>query len=108
MTNKTLGDLIEWLRSQDASRVVPYAFGSPHSDRGSYRDLAFAPEESSTIGAMLAHAEAAVGRTFEGYKGGSFTMGDWSNVKIGDWGICGENITDAHFILGGEGEKGDG
>jgi hypothetical protein len=92
-----LFELIKWLEAQDSNIVVKDGFGEPHSDRGSYDDLAFDPVEETTIGEMLAHAQSAHGSTFEGYKGGDFKMGDWTTVKIGLWGHCGEEITTTHL-----------
>lgn len=90
--NLTLGELIEELEKVDPDHVCSVGFGEPHSDRGDYADLAFSPARNVTVGSMLAHARSALGATFEGYKGGDFTMGEWTDVLIGEWGDCGENI----------------
>lgn len=97
MANLMLGELIEWLGQQDASQRVVDGFGSPHSDRGSYCDLAFEPEPVTTFGAMLEHAKSALGQTFSGYKGGDYKMTEYTDVKIGHWGECGESITRTHL-----------
>lgn len=94
-----LKNLIEWLRQQDKNAVVTDGFGSPHSDRGSYIDLAFNPVEKTTFGEMLKHAEKAVGATFEGWKGGKYTMDEYTDCHIGEYGECGEEITTAHLKL---------
>lgn len=88
-----LGELIKWLEGQPSDAEVMDGFGSPHSDRGSYEDLAFEPVGTTTIGEMLTHARSAMGKTFSGYKGGDFTMNEYTTVKIGHWGSCGEEIT---------------
>lgn len=93
----TLGNLIEWLEQQDQNLVVKDGFGSPHSDRGDYSELAFAPVETATIADMLAHAKSAVGNTYTGWKGGNYEMGEYTNVYIGEYGDCGEPITTMHF-----------
>lgn len=101
----TLGTLIKWLEQQDQNLVVKDGFSTPHSDRGSYDDLAFKPERKSRISNMLKHAKSALGATFEGYKGGDFTMNEHTSVYIGKWGSCGEEITSTHFkywLLTGE------
>lgn len=85
-------ELIEWLEKQDRNAVVPNGFSSPHSDRGYYHNLAFTPQSESRIQDMLAHAKGALGRTFEGYKGGQYTMGEHTEVFIGEYGECGEEI----------------
>lgn len=97
MNNTTLGMLIEWLESQDGEMVVKDGFSSPHSDRGSYDELAFTPEPEAKIADMLAHARSALGGTFEGWKGGEFTMNEHTPVYIGEFGDCGEPITPTHF-----------
>ena len=67
--NMTLRDLINWLKNQDPDLIVKDGFSTPHSDRGSYEELAFTPEQQARIGDMLEHAESALGNTFEGWKG---------------------------------------
>jgi len=93
----TLGKLIEWLQQQDPELVVKDGFSTPHSDRGSYDELAFTPESKAKIEDMLRHAKSALGNTFEGWKGGWFTMDEHTSVYIGEYGECGEEITSIHF-----------
>lgn len=97
MANKTLGELITWLEQQDPEMSVRHGFSTPHSDRGSYCDLAFHPEETTSIDQMLENARSALGATFTGWKGGEYKMGEYTDVLIGEYGNCGENITDTHF-----------
>ena len=84
-----LGDLIRRLEAApDQSAVVRWGFGNPHSSRGDYSELAFDPAENVTVASMLAHAKASLGATFEGWKGGDFTMHEYSACwieKRGDW-----------------------
>jgi len=95
--NTTLGDLIDWLETQDQEMVVRHGFGMPHSDRGFYEELAFDPVDYATIRDMLRFAKMADGETFEGWKGGMFKMGRNTSVYIGAYGRCGEPITPTHF-----------
>ena len=95
--NMTLGKLIEWLEQQDPELLVKDGFSTPHSDRGSYDELAFTPEPEAKIGDMLKHAKSALGETFTGWKGGEFEMGEYTSVYIGHYGECGEEITSIHF-----------
>ena len=97
VTNMTLGKLIEWLSKQDPNLIVADGFGKPHSDRGDYSELAFDPAPQATLGEMLRHAKSALERTFTGWKGGEFTMHEWTPVLIGEHGDCGEAITEIHF-----------
>lgn len=94
-----LAELIAWLEQQDKEAVVKDGFGSPHTDRGDYHDLAFDPAETTTFGEMLEKARISVGATFMGWKGGDFTMSGYSTVKIGEFGVTGEHITSAHLKL---------
>lgn len=97
MNHTTLGILIDWLELQDQNLIVDDGFGSPHSDRGSYDELAFDPLPRAKITDMLAHAKSAVGATFTGWKGGKYTMDRHTPVYIGEHGDCGDAITPIHF-----------
>ena len=97
MGNMRLGRLIQWLENQDPELVVKDGFGSPHSDRGSYDELAFDPVPEAKIGDMLRCAKSALGATFEGWKGGEYTMNEYTPVYIGEFGECGDEITPIHF-----------
>jgi len=106
--NMNLGELIEWLENQNQNLVVKDGFSTPHSDRGCYEELAFHPESESKISDMLKNAKSAVGKTFEGWKGGHFEMNETTSVYIGIYGQCGEEITKIHFkywLLTGREEK---
>lgn len=82
----TLRQLIDYLEQLNPDYVCPMGFSSPHSYRGSYYELAFEPCANMRIGDMLALAKSCVGKTFEGYKGGDFTMHDYSIVYIANYG----------------------
>lgn len=87
-----LNDLIEFLEERDPGTPVPLGFDNPHSYRGYYDELAFEPKENTTIGDMLACAKQAVGSTYGGYKGGEFTMDEYSPVWLAKRGRTGESI----------------
>lgn len=87
-----LKDIIEELEKWDRDLMVRPGFGAPHSDRGDYSELAFDPTEQATVGEMLDHARSALGRTFEGWKGGEYIMNEWTPCHIGAYGTCGESI----------------
>src|SRR5690606_41383495 len=42
---------------------------------------------------MLGHARDALGATFEGYKGGLYTMREDTDCWVASWGACGEELT---------------
>jgi len=89
----TLKELIERLEAADYDMVVPKGFNNPHSYRGYYDELAFEPAENITVGEMLACAIEANGSTYTGWKGGEFTMGDYTNVHIAHMGECGDEVS---------------
>jgi hypothetical protein len=89
----TLGELINALEDHDPAKIVPTGFNSPHSYRGCYEDLAFEPAANATVGDMLADARAALGTTYEGWKGGQFTMRDYTDCWLSQKGdASGESI----------------
>lgn len=87
----TLQELIAYLEDTSADSVATPGFGAPDSYRGYYDQLAFEPSPSSTAGEMLVHARNALGKTFEGYKGGRYTMRERTTVNIAEWGCCGDD-----------------
>lgn len=78
----TLGEVIERLKRENPSRLLPVGFAAPHSYRGDYSDLAFELRHNITVGEMLAAAESAVGATFEGWKGGDYEMRDYTDCWL--------------------------
>lgn len=88
-----LGELISALEQHDRDRVVPIGFARPHSHRGSYEQLAFEVRENVTIGSMLDAAREALGSTYEGYKGGDYTMYEYSEVYLAQYGSPGEELS---------------
>lgn len=81
-----LKDLIDWLEEQNPNLTVTHGFGEPDSYRGYYQDVAFEPKENVTFGEMLGYARSALGKTFTGYKGGEFTMHDFTDCWIAQYG----------------------
>jgi len=77
----SLGELITRLREEpDPSRRLSMGFRNPHSYRGFYEQLAFEVAENVTVGEMLTIAEPALGATYQGWKGGDYTMRDYTDV----------------------------
>jgi hypothetical protein len=64
----SLGDLIARLCTDNPDKRVRVGFGKPDSYRGDYRQAAFEPAESVSVGDMLAAAESALGATFQSGK----------------------------------------
>lgn len=95
-----LKTIISLLEKFPESQYVEQGFGNPHSWRGSYDELSFEPVDNTTVGEMLQAAKSAVGETYQGWKGGDYTMtldtevnidyiGSWSDGKhehlLYDW-----------------------
>lgn len=87
-----LGDLIEVLQAEDPAKVCPDGFATPHSWRGDYYELAFDPAQNVTVASMLAHARSAVGATYEGWKGGDYTMDLDSDCYLAEPRDLGETL----------------
>jgi hypothetical protein len=87
-----LGELIKFLETLNQDAVISYGFGEPMSYRGYYENLAFNPEKNVTVKSMLDHAKSALGATLEGYKGGGFTMTEWTDCHIAEYGHSGGDM----------------
>lgn len=89
----TLAELIESLSKYPPETVVPIGFSEPHSYRGHYTEVAFVIKNNTTVGDMLYAARSAMGTTYEGWKGGSFTMNEYSHCYlVENEGKIGEEI----------------
>lgn len=88
----TLDELITALETEDPDLVLPPGFGNPDSYRGYYEQLAFKPIANVTVGQMLADARRAHGSTYEGWKGGEYTMNGYTDCWIAERGHLGEEI----------------
>ncbi|MBF0850473.1 hypothetical protein HKD27_05980 [Gluconobacter sp. R75690] len=91
----TLIELIDFLEKQDQSKVIASGWGegSAHSYRGYYSDLAFEARSNVTIADMLAEAKSALGKEFEGYKGGEYVMGRHTDCYLAEYGSCGDELS---------------
>jgi hypothetical protein len=89
----TLLELIHKLETLNPSAKVR-GFGTPHSYRGYYSDLAFDPSEASekTAHELAVEVRNCLGQTYEGYKGGDFYMGKTTPLWIAMYGMCGDKL----------------
>lgn len=69
-------------------KELTWSIENPHSYRGYYEDLAFEPTPVavSTVADVLTMVTSALGATFEGYKGGDFTMSDDTPLWVSCYG----------------------
>lgn len=102
----TLGGLVGALAAADPAMRVVYDMpgarhpSAPVSYRGYYSDLSFPPSHDPiTVTDLLVNARDALGATFEGYKGGDFTMTAETPLWAADYDIAsGVAIMGAHVI----------
>jgi hypothetical protein len=92
-TQLTLGKFIDLLRTLPQDRTIA-GIGSPDSYRGYYDDLAFRPtSEVRTVADVLNMLLVeCMGRTFCGYKGGDYLMGEHTPLWIAEYGDCGDKL----------------
>ncbi len=90
--NATLGEIIAHLEKLPRDRILERGFRRPHSYRGYYEDLAFEPIQFIGVGFMLDEARSALGKTFEGYKGGQYKMHEGTDCWLAEWGCTGVPI----------------
>lgn len=95
-TQMTLGQLIGALEKMPGGAVVANIHGA-HSYRGYYDDLAFKRSEGTRHASdLLAECKSAMGKAFEGYKGGRYVMGELTPVWIASYGCCGVKLIALH------------
>lgn len=99
---KTLGEVILLLKAQPKSNTIKLDFtdsNPSHLDsyRGYYTDLSLdydSDEKSKTVKELLKIFEDADGLTYEGYKGGDYTMNRKTLVWVAPYGSCGRMLID--------------
>ena len=91
-TQMTLGKEIAALEKMPSDSAV-INLRRPHSYRGYYCDLAF-ENDSGTCQAweLLAECKSAIGKVFEGYKGGNYIMKESTPVWIAEYGCSGVKL----------------
>ena len=102
-----LGALIEKLSKAPSYYLVVFGDGSfplsVHSYRGYYSDLAFdCSDREITVADFLKIATDALGKTFQGYKGGDFVMSESTPLWASEWGVSSGLAIVAAEIVGGK------
>ena len=91
-TQMTLGALLKALGDRHGLDLVD-GFKNPHCYRGHYEDVAFEPAgEAMNVCDLIAICKSAIGKTFEGWKGGSFEMDETTPVWIAERGESGRKL----------------
>ncbi len=88
-----LEQLIDYLKKQNPEKRLVMGLGKPDSYRGYYDQLAFPLQPNVTVGEMIASAELAIGTTYQGYKGGDFTMDKDTYVHVAGYGSTGSELS---------------
>ena len=93
LSQMTLGKLISILSGLPKETKIE-KLCSPHSYRGYYSDLSFKKESGEqSVGELLSILQnECIDKTFEGYKGGDFTMDEHTPLWIADYGCTGLKI----------------
>lgn len=94
MSQIDLGTLIQMLEKAYPDAVLPYGFTNPHSSRAYYHCVAFEPAYNVTVRDTLDTARSAVGATYQGYKGGDYTMDLGSYVYLAEEGTVGDELSE--------------
>ena len=99
----TLGEIIKRLAPVAESHpdaVIRHAFDpdTAHSWRGDYFKLSFDPAENVRLADMVAALFDAIGETYDGYKGGEYTMHETTAVYMDEWGTCSGNAIGSHLV----------
>ncbi len=95
MYHVKLGELVtilEGLVDTTHDDLNHFSFHYPHSYRGYYDRLAFEPSSGESWESMLSDAKDALGRTYQGWKGGDFTMTENTLCYIAMEGSTGEQL----------------
>jgi hypothetical protein len=91
-TQMTLGKMIEALEAFPTGATVQ-GLKDLDSYRGYYSDLAFELGDEPVLASdLLATCKAAMGRVFQGYKGGDYMMGALTPLWIANYGCCGQKL----------------
>ncbi len=94
-TQLTLGELIAALEAMPDGAVV--SLKDAHSYRGYYCDLAFEPSDGMRPAVdLLAECKSAMGKVFEGYKGGDYVMGETTPIWLAEYGCTGLKLMAVH------------
>jgi len=106
----TLGQAIARLEDAPADAPVLWEDGKSPGDadsyRGYYADLAINDaQETTTVGQLLKTLQASLGKTFEGYKGGDYTMGEDAPLWRSEYGrssgiaVMGMTVLDDRVVM---------
>lgn len=92
----TLGAFMSALSTRPPEQEVSFEFASlTPTDLGSYRGyydhlaLGYSEDGSCTVAKLLDECRGAIGKVYEGYKGGDFRMHAGTPLWVANYGRCG-------------------
>jgi hypothetical protein len=95
----SLGEFLDVLERQPEADLVLFDFGGMvptrvNSYRGYYEDLAigFGDVDTPKVAEVLKELRSAIGKTFEGYKGGNYRMGRNSRLWVANYGRTSDTV----------------
>lgn len=110
-----LGEFILLLETAPKDAAVIFDTGEfpgrLRSWRGRYAELAlsFDGDGTATVGDLLAEAVAAIGETFQGYKGGDYVMGRGTPLWLANYGDTSHDYdSNCYRMLTGVRKEADG
>lgn len=87
----SLGSLINMLEKAEQDKFVSFSLEKLHSFRGEPEELAIELGNGCKVSEMLDELTLAVGKSFEGYKGGDYRMSRKTPVHFAYHGDCEEH-----------------
>ena len=95
----TLGEIIAALKQEPQDKILSIGFGRPHSYRGRYHDLAFEVRFRVSVAEVLDACQGAIGREFDGWKGGVFLMDEDSECWLAERGSSVDSAAISPLLL---------
>ena len=87
-----LSTLIGLLKALPENATITNGFDEAMSYRGYYCELGLNPSNETKVSEMIEVLQSALGKTFEGYKGGEYTMSEDVDCYLAPYGSCGMKI----------------
>lgn len=94
-------EIIDRIEKLPESTILKIGLAYPHSYRGYYDELAFTPViEDTPILEFINSLKDALNKSYNGYKGGEYTMTEDTTVWLTEYGSSSESTTfSSLFIL---------
>lgn len=93
----TVNEVIQSLEAHHQSASVCGVQCDGGSYRGSYDNFYIESGGRTTVGDLVSFLHSVIGESFDGYKGGSYTMDSDSMCFVASYGECGSAIIGCSF-----------